>query len=399
MEKNKKHITIIGGGFGGIKAALDLCDHDQFRITLITNKEYFEYHPTLYRVATGKSSKVAKIPLEEIFKNKRIRIIIDEATKLDRDKKQITTRTGQIVNYSSVIIALGMVTNYFGIKDLDTYSFSIKSLVEAERFKKHLHALLIDNSLVDEHFIVVGGGPTGIELACELPEYITHIRKQHGLSTKQKVHVDLVEAAPRLLPRMHPGISRSVARRLKQCGVRLYLNKPVQGITANSLILDGHPIHAHTVVWTAGMANNPFFKDNSFMLAPNGKVIVDDYLQAWPDIFVIGDSANTPYSGMAQTALHDAKFVTRNLVLMSQKSNLKPYKPKHPFYVIPCGKRWAIMSYKNFYIRGFDGWIFRKLADWVGFNDIEPWWKASERMMEDAKQQDNCITCATDNSH
>lgn len=398
MEKNKKHIAIIGGGFGGIKAALELCDHDEFRVTLITNKDYFEYHPTLYRVATGKSSRISKILLEEIFKNKRIRIIVDEATKLDRDKKEVITSTGQTIAYTSVIVALGMVTNYFGIKDLDTYSFSIKSLPEAERFKKHLHNLLMNNALADEHFIVVGGGPTGIELACELPEYISYIRKQHGLHTKQKVHVDLIEAAPRLLPKMHPGVSRSVARRLKKCGVTLYLNKPVQGITADSLLLAGRPIRAHTVVWTAGMSNNPFFKNNSFMLAPNGKVIVDEYLQAWPDVFVIGDSANTTYSGMAQTALHDAKFVSRNLKRKTKGEKSISYKPKHPFYVIPCGNRWAIMNYKHFYIRGFDGWLFRKLADWVGFNDIEPWWKAGERMMEDMKQQDNCITCVTNNS-
>jgi NADH dehydrogenase len=200
----KQHVLIIGGGFGGVKAALEILKQDRYRVTLITDREDFEYHPTLYKVATGRSRVLSKIPLAEVFKEKRIRIIVDTAVTLDRKTKTVTTQKGGVYRYNIVILALGMVTNYFGIEGLDTYSFGIKSLADAEKLKRHLHEQLTNKQTSAEHCVVVGGGPTGIELSCELPEYIRHIEEQHGLSTRSKVHVDLIEAAPRLLPRMHP---------------------------------------------------------------------------------------------------------------------------------------------------------------------------------------------------
>src|SRR5690606_33998582 len=109
---------------------------------------------------------------------------------------------GQTFHYDILILSLGTVPNYFGIPGMEEYSFSIKSLHETEKLKSHLHRHLVDKNTHDANYIIIGGGPTGVELAGALPGYIKYLRKQHGIKTKRKVHVDLVEAAPRLMPRM-----------------------------------------------------------------------------------------------------------------------------------------------------------------------------------------------------
>src|SRR5262249_37760884 len=148
-------------------------------------------------------------------------------------------------------------TNYFGIKGLDEYSYSIKSQSEVQRFKEHLHQQLADEKRPDLHYVIVGAGATGIELAGALPSYLRCIMKNHGLP-QRKLHIDLIEAAPRLLPRLPKETSRAVRRRLRKLGVTLYLNSTVEGETADKLMVSGKPIRSHTVVWTAGVTNHPF---------------------------------------------------------------------------------------------------------------------------------------------
>ncbi len=391
----KQEVVIVGGGFGGVKSALELSGHPSFHVTLVVNKPFFEYYPMMYHTATGGSKTVSVMPLGELFAGKRINIVIDEAVKLTRKTKVLRLKSGQRLSYDILILSLGTVTNYFGIPGMAEYSFGIKSLHEAEEFKAHLHRQLLNKQEPDTNYIIIGGGPTGVELAGALPGYIKYLMKQHGIKSKRKIHVDLVEAAPRLMPRMPESVSRSLARRLKRLGVKLYFGKPVQAETPDTLLLDGKPVRTHTVVWTAGIANNPFFKDNGFLLAENGRVQVDQLMQAWPGIFVIGDNANTQYTGMAQTALHDAMYVTKNLKRYADGKRPIAYKPKRPVYVTPAGNGWAVVVWGKLHLYGRLGWMFRKAADWIGYRDVEPWWKATDRLMADREREDNCLVCAT----
>ena len=158
--------------------------------------------------------------------------------------------------------------------------------------------------------------------------------------------------------------------------------------------MNGRYVRSHTVVWTAGIANNVFFKNNNFILSPNGKVQVDKLLQAWPGIFVIGDNADTPYAGMAQTALYDAHFVTENLIRHAYKERPYAYKAKKPIYVTPAGPHWAAVVWGPIHIYGWLGWAMRQVADWLGYKDIEPWWKATELLLAGNDREDRCAVCA-----
>jgi NADH dehydrogenase FAD-containing subunit len=153
-------------------------------------------------------------------------------------------------------------------------------------------------------------------------------------------------------------------------------------------------MESHTVVWTAGVTNHPFFSVNKFQLNERGKVSVDDYLQAETDIFVIGDNADTKFSGMAQTALFDAKFVANNLGRRARGKKMKPYKAKTPIYVTPVGSRWAAVLWNKTHIYGWFGWVLRSAADFAGYHDYEPWWTASKYWVAEFEDDNSCPVCA-----
>jgi len=187
MQNNnskKQKVLILGAGFGGIKAALTLVDNPNFSVTLLSDQSNFRYYPTLYNVAVGKSKMAASIPLEEIFEGKNIDLVKASAKSVDRSSKKVTDTKGKSYDYDQLVIALGVVTNFFGISGLDKYAFGIKTVEEAQRLKDHLHKQLVDEKKPDINYVVIGGGPTGVELAGALPTYIHHIMKQHGLKDR-----------------------------------------------------------------------------------------------------------------------------------------------------------------------------------------------------------------------
>ncbi|HSX36371.1 MAG TPA: FAD-dependent oxidoreductase [Patescibacteria group bacterium] len=394
MSTNKTHVVIVGGGFGGVKAALEISKFEDCQVTLVSDHDEFRYYPGLYHAATGGKRSGTHISLRHIFDDAHVKLVKATATTLDRAKKELRTKEGHTIAYDQLVLALGNVTNYFGIQGLPEYSYGIKTGDEVKRFKQHLHNQLSADGQPDLNYIVVGGGPTGIELAGALPAYLHQLMKNHGVHDR-RVHVTIVEAMPHLLPRSPKLISRAVAKRLQQLGVKVLLGQAVQGETADALMVNGEPIKSHTVVWTAGVTNNPFFKVNNFKLTDRGKVEVDEYLQAEPDILVLGDNANTPFSGMAQTALHDAEFVAHNIRLVLDGHMPESYTTKQPVSVIPAGPGWAAVTWGKRNFVGRIGWILRSLADLVAFHNLESWPKAGEQWMlsmQDAEE--DCPTCA-----
>lgn len=395
IKMGKHRIVIVGGGFGGIKAALELSDDRRFHITLISDQTDFRYYPTLYRTATGGRKMISSIPLSQIFKGKRVHIINDTVVGVDRQARTVKTKVNHTVGYEALILALGVKTNYFNIEGLQEYSFGIKTTDDAEELKHHLHQQLVDNKKPDLNYVIIGGGPTGIELAGVLPAYIKKITEQHSLP-KRAIHVDLIEAAPRLVPRMPKDVLKRLAKQLRKLGVRLYLGTTVKAQTADTLMVGSKPIRSHTVIWTAGVANSPFFADQGFQLAKNGKVRTDQFLQSEAGIYVIGDNADTPYSGMAQTALYDGLFVARNLKRLADKKDPKPYNAKKPIYVFPAGNRWAAVLWGNIRIYGWAGFVLRSLADLIAYHDYEPWQLATRRWIAAEEEEESCVICSHD---
>lgn len=394
MGNGRVKIIVVGGGFGGVKAATELAEDGQCDVTLISDHSHFRYYPTLYHAATGGKRAGSRIRLSDMLGESEITFIRARITKLDRAKKLVIAENGKQFTYDKLILALGSVTNYFGIKGLQEYSFGIKSTEEAEEFKHHLHEQFIQNGCPDLNYVIVGGGPTGIELAGALPGYLKHVMKKHKVK-ECRLSIKLIEAAPRLLPRSSQKISDAVLKRLQKLGVEVMVGQAVEGQTVDRLMVNGQPLMSHTVIWTAGVANNPFFKDNNFKLTDRGKVEVDSQLQAEPDIYVIGDNANTLFSGMAQTALHDGEFVANNIKRQLEHAAPEAYIPIKPVTVIPVGPRWASVEWGTFSFTGLVGWALRIAADFVGFNDLAGWMKASKQWVISMSDEDmDCPNCS-----
>ena len=390
---SKHRILIIGGGFGGTKVALELSQHPEFEVTLVSDRPDFRYYPSLYKTATGGRRDISSVPLTEIFKNRPIHSIISRAISMDRASKTITLTDNQVLPFDSLVLALGMQTNYFNIKGLDKFSYGIKTIDEAEKLKRHLHEQVIDDKHLDLNYVIVGGGATGLELAGALPSYLKYIAKKHSIK-HSAIRVSLVEAAPRLVPKMPKDFSKTIARHLRKTGVKLYLDTAVLAETAETLTLDDKKLHSETVIWTAGVTNNPFYTDNNFQINKQGKVRVNQFLQAEQDIYVIGDNTDTPYSGTAQTALYDGKYIANSLIrVVKGGEDMPPYVAKKPIYVLPAGDKWAAVLWGKVRIYGRMGYALRRAADLIAYHDYEPWRIATKRWVAEDDREEFCPIC------
>ncbi len=387
------HIVVVGGGFGGVKAALELAKRSRHRVTLISDRDHLLFYPLLYSTATGKSIEQSVISLRTIFYSSRVRVVQDTITSIDTHRKIVVGAKKQY-QYDRVIFALGVVTSYFHLPGLDTYSYGIKSSYDVMKFRDHLHTTLLEDAKLDKNYIVVGAGPTGVELAASLASYLKTIAKRHNVRNK-RIRLLLVEAAPRVLPRLSVSSSKLVQRRLKKLGVRVMVNKKVESEDDDGLFIDGKELPTKTVIWTSGVSNHPLFSehDDVFSLNQAGKVIVDDQLQAAKDVYVIGDNASTPFSGLAQTAVYDGKFVAKLLSRRRQAKKLPKYRAHTPFSVVPVGANWAIMEYKSFKLWGLPAGMIRKCADLVAYLDLFPLPYALHLWLNGSKNHEYCSVC------
>lgn len=367
-------VTIVGGGFAGVKTALELAKDPAVQITVITDRPDFQYYPSLYSSATGHSHLESWVPLGEIFAgHPNIKVRLDRIVGIDAKKKLLVGATEATYDYQTLVIAVGVVTTYFGIPGLDQYAYGIKSAEEIRRLKQRIYTDLEQGGKLDKNYVVIGGGPTGVELAAALGTYLERLCQYHGIK-RRTAKIRLIEAAPRLLPRSHPKTSVRVRRRLERLGVEVQVDTKVEKATAEQVIAGGRPIESHTVIWTSGVTNSPLFAAHPdiFQLAKNGKVEVDKYMRASKDIYVIGDNAATPYSGLAQTALHDAKYIARNLLRHKRGHDLEPYKAVQPASVVPVGRGWAAFEWRKLRLYGWPAAILRRAADFIGYSDILP---------------------------
>jgi len=366
MGKNN-NVTIVGGGFGGIKAALELSRDRSNRVTLISDKDHFQYYPALFSTATGHDARESFVPLSDIFIGRsNVTVVKDTIASIDTSANLL--KGDGSYHYETAILALGSVTTYFGIEGLDAYSYGIKSQDEIKRLQAHLWEEMSDGKDDEKHYVIIGGGPTGVELAGALGEYVLKLRKEFGIR-KKRVSINLIEAAPRILPRLSERSSKVAKARLTSLGVNVELNKKVERQTADSLVVNGKPLMTQTVIWTSGVANSPFYKMNGdqFEFNERGKVKVDRFMRSSPHVYVIGDNADTPYAGLAQTALHDALFVTGHI-----KGRGKSYKAVLPPCVIPVGHDWALFEWGGLRFHGYLGSVMRSLADMIGYRDVLP---------------------------
>jgi len=379
MKKtNIQKIVIVGGGFAGVKTALELANKSGFQVQLISTHMNFEYHGALYRSATGHSPMEVVIPLKTILKRaKNVELILDTVASINSHRKTLRSETGNEYSYDSVVLAMGNDVNYFGIDGMDQHSFAMTTIPQTIALRSKLIELFKKPGATPT-IAIVGAGPTGVELAGELQQFarrISHKYRNHLAHPK----VVLIEGSDRVLPMFDPVLSAKAYKRLQKLGIHSRLSTKVNSCEPGKVCLAGEDIQADAIVWTAGSKPVDFYAQHprEFKLE-RGRVKVDKFMRAFghKDIYVLGDNASTRSSGMAQTALHDAKFVVRNLLRIQKGTPAVAYRDWHPIYVVPVGEKWAVLQSEKHQISGYAGWLARRRADrWI-FKNFLPYKQA-----------------------
>jgi len=406
MNKRTRRVLIAGGGFGGISTALALEKekNPNVEIMLVSDKPHFEYKPALYRVVTGRSPLEVCIPVSEIFGKKNITFVVDEIKGVDPLKKIVKCASGADYQFEYLVLALGSETAYFDIPGLENFSFGFKSISEAMRLKKHLHDLFVEcknqKGNIDEKIsllqvVVVGAGPSGVELTGELAVFMKHLAQEYGVD-QSLISVDLIEAAPRILPALSERVSKKVAHRLRHIGVNIFINRTMTKEEMEQISVRGMIMKTETVVWTAGVKPNHLYKSISgFSFDEKGRVIVDEFMRAkgFENVFVIGDGAATKNSGMAQAAIYDGQAAAKNISRLIVDKPLKAYRQKKVYYALPVGPGWASTSLGVITFHGSIGWLLRRLADFRYFLSILPFKKAVTVFRRGKNLCDTCGIC------
>jgi len=377
-------IVIVGGGFGGVTAALHLGKKrlKDTKVTLISDKLCLEYYGVLYRLIAGRAASEACIPLKMML-DTSVHIETDSIVAVDPIAKTVTGASGKSYFYDTLLLAPGSEPAYFNIPGMQEHSITMKSAAEALHIRKLVHDRVEQMAKAPEseratlgRFAVIGAGPTGCEIAGEVLPLARALCKKHHLSPSL-IDVVLIEAMDRVLPTVEPDASAKVYKRLRHICVNVMLNQAVAKAAEGSIeFKDGKKLEAATIVWTAGVkAHSLIATIPGLELDRRGRAMVDEQLRAkgQPNIFILGDCAVTQYSGMAQTAYEDGKHATHVIEALQSSKNLPVYKPKAPAYAIPVGGYWAAVKFGPLRVYGLPGYVMRRAADVHVYMLIMPW--------------------------
>lgn len=372
------NIVVVGGGFAGIAAVKKLQKMGlNATITLISKNERFEYYPGLHHLVTGAKVSDVSIPLRDVFTSDIV-ILHKTYTGLDQTARMVLLSDGSTVPYDYVIIALGSEANYFNIPGIAEYSQSFKSVNEAVALKEQyvsifprIVAMLAAGTQAAKneavallHTVIVGAGPSGVELAASLKPFLQNLAVQHHVDPSL-VTVTIVEAAPRVLPTLPAEVSVVVEKRLRVLGIDVLCNHALQSYDGKTVVLGESTIMTSTVIWTAGTRISTAYSGDMFAFTDRKRVVVSPTLNLPNDsrVFVAGDGAGTAFSGLAQTAIYDGAYVASVIAATIQGKTIPQYKPTKPSFVIPLGNTWAIMNIGSWLLTGYLPSLLRTAID------------------------------------
>ncbi len=392
---NRKKLIIIGGGFGGINVCLALNRAD-VDIILIDKKNHHLFQPLLYQAATATlAPSDISIALRELTaRQQNTYVIMGEVVKIDKENKCIVMGNGDKFDYDYLVIAIGSKHSYFGNDHWEKLAPGIKTLKDALTIREHLLTSFekaerldsISSSYKYLTFVIVGGGPTGVEFAGTIAELIRRtMRKNFRRISTEKARVYLIEGSDRLLPPFHPKLSERTKKDLEKLGVTVLTNRIVTNITENGVEVGDTFIESKNVIWAAGNTIPPLVNTLNAEQDRQGRVIVEKDLSLpyYPEIFVIGDAAHfkTPKGkvlpGVATVAIQQGRFLGKLLKNeFKRKTPSKKDRPHFKFFdkgnLATIGSFKAVGSMGRFRFTGIFAWViwgFVHVAYLIGFRN------------------------------
>ncbi len=390
MEQKKK-IVIIGGGFGGIELAKKL-KNKNVEIIILDKHNYHTFQPLLYQVATGglEADSIA-FPIRKIFKGqKNLKFRVTEVKKVFPELNKLETTIGNI-DYDYLVIATGSTSNYFGQTEISQNAMPMKSIPEALNLRslilQNLEAAIIAKDPVKEsellNFVVVGGGPTGVETAGAIAELKKHVLKNdYPELDLNKVNIYLIEGSPELLGAMSVQAQQKSKQFLEELGVTVYTEARVQSYDGQTLsLVDGRKIGAATVVWSAGVKGVVLDGLNTEAVVRGNRLKVNEIslIEGYQNIFAIGDVAamiteETPngHPGVAPAAIQQGKLLAKNLVNLIENKPTEAFKYFDKGAMATVGRNRAVVDINKIRFQGIFAWftwMFVHLMTLVGFRN------------------------------
>lgn len=418
------NIIILGAGFGGIGAALELekklKNNSDFKITLIDRNAFHLFTPSLYEVATiyGLIEDAfaqylrgsVSIPIAEIVENKKINFIQAEIKEINLKEKRITTNGGNKLDFDYLVIALGGESEFYGIPGVQEYAYDLKSVDDAVAIHRKVKEVY-ENYKSRKNggqikIAIIGGGFTGVELAAELGCCVSKIIEEKNLD-KSCTAIYLFQSEPIILPSVGEKARKAIERRLKDELVQIQTDSPIIEIGPNFIKVKGRgeALNFDLIIWAGGVRGAGLLENLDLKLSKKKTVEVNEFLQAKKSdlsaqagdsisinekVFLIGDSASIidPKTqrlvpAMAYTAYDEAIAAARNIINHINGRKLKPYKPFYDAWIAPAGGKWAYFYYKSVNISGFLGYLLRQAVDLRHFMRILPFRRALALFFKD----------------
>ncbi|MCW3793063.1 NAD(P)/FAD-dependent oxidoreductase [Paenibacillus sp. LS1] len=338
-----KQILILGGGYGGLLTALTARQYlspEEATITVVNRYPTHQIITELHRLAAGSIAEQAvALPLEKLLRGKNVNLKIDTVDTIKPDEKKVLMTSGSTYSYDALVVALGSETAYFGIPGLQEYSFTLKSVSDANRIRAHVDARLDaykqSGNKADATFVIGGGGLTGIELVGEFVDLLPAACKEKGIDFND-ISLYTVEAGPSILAGFPPELVERAKSSLEKRGVNFIVGVAITEMKENEVLLkDGSSIPTSTLVWTGGVQGNAVVA-NSGIEVDRGRAKVTEVLQSTShkDVFVAGDSAVVfpsegarPYPPTAQLAWQMGETIGHNLGVMFKGGAMESFTP------------------------------------------------------------------------
>jgi len=345
MTENSPHVVILGAGFGGVGAAQNLRDAP-VRLTIVDKHDYHTFQPLLYQVATDElgPTEVGYPVRELLHRHENITFHKCAVQSIDLAKREVVAEGMSPIAYDYLVLALGAVVNFHGTPGAAEHSFPLYAMVDAIRLHDHIlkmfEAVDKDPALADDGaltFCIVGGGPTGTELAGAMSELLhAEFAEDYPNLPIDKVRIILYEHSPHLLAPFKPKLRDYAHKELERRGIEVHTGMGVQEVGPNEItIASGEKVKTHTLVWAAGLEANPVTTSLGIELAPGGRIPVDANLQVkdHAGVFAIGDVAaatdaktGQPLPGLGAVALQAGRYIGKSIAGLVAGKPAKPFE-------------------------------------------------------------------------